>query len=272
MACIGSVGNRSGGGTIAAGGGRSLVAQAPERRASHRVTARDRRSVRSRPTDVHRPRSEPGTAASSFDPLQQRPAESTRPVQGAHLEADDRRSSSPTPRVPSPLCPRVAELAGRRRLRDVRRSARTSSACRPSRRSRSPTRGQSGLSARRLSARARLAARPCRASRSRSAAVPAWDGTSTMAACSCGTEKFFRPSYAANLITGWIPALAGVAGEAGSRRPRADVGCGHGASTILMAQAYPQSLFVGSETPFNLISRRGPSARGRPATAPATAR
>jgi SAM-dependent methyltransferase len=60
-----------------------------------------------------------------------------------------------------------------------------------------------------------------------------------------GTERFFRPGYAANLVSHWIPALDGVQAklEAGARV--ADVGCGHGASTILMAQAHPNSTFVG---------------------------
>jgi SAM-dependent methyltransferase len=60
-----------------------------------------------------------------------------------------------------------------------------------------------------------------------------------------GTERFFRPGYAANLVSSWIPALDGVQAklEAGARV--ADVGCGHGASTVLMAQAYPRSEFVG---------------------------
>jgi SAM-dependent methyltransferase len=61
----------------------------------------------------------------------------------------------------------------------------------------------------------------------------------------CGTEKFFRPSYAANLITHWIPALEGVREKLDAGALVADVGCGHGASTILMAQSYPASLFVG---------------------------
>jgi len=60
-----------------------------------------------------------------------------------------------------------------------------------------------------------------------------------------GCEKFFRPGYAANLVTTWIPALQGVKEklEAGARV--ADVGCGKGASTLLMAQAFPKSEFFG---------------------------
>jgi SAM-dependent methyltransferase len=60
-----------------------------------------------------------------------------------------------------------------------------------------------------------------------------------------GTERFFRPGYAANLITSWIPALDGVQAKLESGGLIADVGCGHGASTILMAQAFPNSEFVG---------------------------
>ena len=61
----------------------------------------------------------------------------------------------------------------------------------------------------------------------------------------CGTERFFRPMYAMNLIDHWLPALDGVCAklEAGARV--ADVGCGHGSSTILMAKAFPNSTFHG---------------------------
>jgi 2-polyprenyl-3-methyl-5-hydroxy-6-metoxy-1,4-benzoquinol methylase len=60
-----------------------------------------------------------------------------------------------------------------------------------------------------------------------------------------GTELFFRPGYAANLVSSWIPALDGVEEKLQAGAKVADVGCGLGASTILMAQAYPNSTFVG---------------------------
>lgn len=60
-----------------------------------------------------------------------------------------------------------------------------------------------------------------------------------------GTERFFRPGYAANLVSQWIPALDGVKERLQEGASVADVGCGHGASTILMAQAYPASSFIG---------------------------
>ncbi|MGO9277848.1 MAG: class I SAM-dependent methyltransferase [Streptosporangiaceae bacterium] len=62
-----------------------------------------------------------------------------------------------------------------------------------------------------------------------------------------GCERFFRPGYNANLTSGWLPALDGVVPRLESGALVADVGCGHGASTILMAQAYPNSTFVGSD-------------------------
>lgn len=60
-----------------------------------------------------------------------------------------------------------------------------------------------------------------------------------------GTELFFRPGYAANLVGSWIPALEGVDEKLKAGAKVADVGCGLGASTILMAQAYPNSTFFG---------------------------
>ncbi|HWR52854.1 MAG TPA: class I SAM-dependent methyltransferase [Bryobacteraceae bacterium] len=60
-----------------------------------------------------------------------------------------------------------------------------------------------------------------------------------------GTERFFRPNYAAHLVNDWIPALEGVTAKLERGARVADVGCGHGASTILMAQAFPNSQFVG---------------------------
>jgi len=60
-----------------------------------------------------------------------------------------------------------------------------------------------------------------------------------------GTERFFRPGYAANLVASWIPALDGVEAKLLSGASVADVGCGHGASTLIMAEAFPRSSFVG---------------------------
>ena len=61
----------------------------------------------------------------------------------------------------------------------------------------------------------------------------------------CGTDRFFRPGYMANLVEHWIPALSGVEDKLNSGAKVADVGCGQGSSTILMAEAYPNSHFVG---------------------------
>jgi 2-polyprenyl-3-methyl-5-hydroxy-6-metoxy-1,4-benzoquinol methylase len=60
-----------------------------------------------------------------------------------------------------------------------------------------------------------------------------------------GTERFFRPNYIANLTNSWIPALKGVEAKLRSGAKVADIGCGLGASTILMAKEYPNSKFFG---------------------------
>jgi len=62
-----------------------------------------------------------------------------------------------------------------------------------------------------------------------------------------GCERFFRPGYSANLVGSWLPALEGVVERLERGARVADVGCGHGASTVLMAQAFPASRFTGSD-------------------------
>ena len=62
-----------------------------------------------------------------------------------------------------------------------------------------------------------------------------------------GCERFFRPGYAANLVSAWLPALDGVEAKLRDGIAVADVGCGLGASTVLMAEAYPNSTFFGSD-------------------------
>ena len=61
----------------------------------------------------------------------------------------------------------------------------------------------------------------------------------------CATGAFFRPGYVNNIVQAWIPALDGVEAKLGAGARVADVGCGVGFSTLLMAEAYPESSFVG---------------------------
>jgi 2-polyprenyl-3-methyl-5-hydroxy-6-metoxy-1,4-benzoquinol methylase len=63
-----------------------------------------------------------------------------------------------------------------------------------------------------------------------------------------GTERFFQPGYEANIVPVWIPALDGVEAKLTAGATVADIGCGHGLSTILMAQAFPNSTFVGFDS------------------------
>ena len=62
-----------------------------------------------------------------------------------------------------------------------------------------------------------------------------------------GCERFFRPGYLANLMPSWLPALDGVEEKLRAGATVADIGCGHGSSTVLMANAFPTSTFVGSD-------------------------
>lgn len=83
-----------------------------------------------------------------------------------------------------------------------------------------------------------------------------------------GTERFFRPGYAANLVSGWLPALHGVVDKLKKGGTVADVGCGLGASTILMAQAFPASRLFGFDSHEQSIAK----ARERAAAAEVTPR
>jgi 2-polyprenyl-3-methyl-5-hydroxy-6-metoxy-1,4-benzoquinol methylase len=76
-----------------------------------------------------------------------------------------------------------------------------------------------------------------------------------------GCERFFRPSYNAHLVAEWLPALDGVGEKLEHGALVADVGCGHGASTILMAKAYPRSRFCGFDCHEGSIITAGTRAR-----------
>jgi SAM-dependent methyltransferase len=76
-----------------------------------------------------------------------------------------------------------------------------------------------------------------------------------------GTERFFRPGYRAHLVSEWIPALEGVREKLERGIRVADVGCGHGASTIIMAEAFPNSEFFGFDYHPASIERAHQAAR-----------
>ncbi|MFZ1154067.1 MAG: class I SAM-dependent methyltransferase, partial [Solirubrobacteraceae bacterium] len=77
----------------------------------------------------------------------------------------------------------------------------------------------------------------------------------------CGTERFFRPGYIANLVSSWIPSLEGVHDKLATGGMVADVGCGHGASTLILAEAYPKSELVGFDYHPESIERARAAAR-----------
>jgi SAM-dependent methyltransferase len=76
-----------------------------------------------------------------------------------------------------------------------------------------------------------------------------------------GTDRFFRTGYAAHLVQEWLPALAGVREKLERGAKVADVGCGHGASTILMARAFPSSSFTGFDYHGASVERARAAAR-----------
>jgi len=76
-----------------------------------------------------------------------------------------------------------------------------------------------------------------------------------------GTERFFRPGYTANLVSSWLPALDGVVDKLKRGAKVADVGCGHGASTIVIARAFPNSKFYGFDYHLPSIERARELAR-----------
>jgi SAM-dependent methyltransferase len=79
----------------------------------------------------------------------------------------------------------------------------------------------------------------------------------------CGTERFFRPGYKAHLVSEWLPALDGVIEKLRRGAKVADLGCGHGVSTAVMAEAFPNSEFVGFDFHASSIERARSQANGR---------
>lgn len=63
-----------------------------------------------------------------------------------------------------------------------------------------------------------------------------------------GTDRFFKPNYIGNLVDAWLPALDGVVAKLNGKARVADVGCGYGSSTVLMAQAFPYASFMGVDS------------------------
>jgi SAM-dependent methyltransferase len=78
----------------------------------------------------------------------------------------------------------------------------------------------------------------------------------------CGVERFFRPGYKAHLVNEWLPSLDGVVAKLERGAKVADVGCGHGVSTLMMAEAFPNSEFVGIDFHDGSVARARENVNG----------
>ena len=166
------------------------------------------------------------------------------------------------------LRPRVAQRPGGRRLRRLRRRRPAATRCRPSRPSRSTDENSPAFLPGALPDRARRVRDDRRsiaeafAQRRRASA-----GTSTTTTCSTAASASSGPATTRTSSPSWLPALDGVVEQARAPARRvADVGCGHGASTILMAQAFPNSTFVGFDYHAGSIETRARAGRATPAS------
>jgi SAM-dependent methyltransferase len=93
------------------------------------------------------------------------------------------------------------------------------------------------------------------------------EGVSWIDRCTClfcATDRLFRPGYKANLLDAWLPALDGVVAKLERGARVADVGCGYGSSTVIMAEAFPKSEFVGYDFHEGSIEEARLHARGLP--------
>jgi hypothetical protein len=80
----------------------------------------------------------------------------------------------------------------------------------------------------------------------------------------CAVAQFFRPGYLNNIVCAWLPALDGVVAKLERGARVADVGCGHGVSTVLMAKAFPNSEFIGYDFHPRRSGRRSAPRRAKP--------